>query len=195
MVHTAQRPADLNVRGQRIAVVGNGATGQQVLLGLLVNGVARIDNYVRSKIYVTARFRGGLVSASSDNLGAYTYTDEEKHTFGAYREYRRELDRGVTNKRCGWTVDEEAVGTFRQQLLDGMLRRLGGHRDWLDRVTPDYAPGHKRLTLVPGYLEALLRPDANYIDIDIVRVTPTGIEAAGNVVVREVDTIVFTIGF
>lgn len=199
IVHTAQWPSDLDVRDKRVAVVGNGASGQQVLPNLLRQGAAHIEHYVRSKVYVTARFRDGLVSASHDNPGAHEYAEEEKRTFdtdgAAYKEYRRDLERGMTNKCYGWTVDEEEVGTFRQQLLDGMLRRLGGHQDWLDRVTPDYAPGCKRLTPAPGYLEAFLRPDVDYFDTGIARITSTGIEAVGSADVRDVDIIVFATGF
>ncbi|CAK7221779.1 hypothetical protein SBRCBS47491_004644 [Sporothrix bragantina] len=138
VVHTAQWPSDLDVRGKRVAVVGNGASGQKILPNLLRQ--------------------------------AHEYIDEEKSTFGtdgaAYREYRRELERGMTNKYYGWTFDEEAVIAFRKQLLDA-----------------------------PGYLEAFLRQDVDYLEKGIACVSPIGIKAVGSTEIREVDIIVLATGF
>jgi hypothetical protein len=61
-------------------------------------------------------------------------------------------------------------------------------------LTPDYAPGCKRLTPAPGYLEAIVGPKVEFIDDEIVRATATGLETRGGNV-RNVDIIITATGF
>jgi cation diffusion facilitator CzcD-associated flavoprotein CzcO len=75
-----------------------------------------------------------------------------------------------------------------------MLKRLNGDKEWLARVLPDYAPGCKRLTPAPGYLEALLQPHVEYITEPIVSATCNGLVTADGTI-REVDAIFAATGF
>jgi cation diffusion facilitator CzcD-associated flavoprotein CzcO len=75
-----------------------------------------------------------------------------------------------------------------------MLERLNGDEKWLARVLPDYAPGCKRLTPAPGYLETLLQPHVEYITEPIVSATSNGLVTADGTV-REVDAIFTATGF
>lgn len=199
VIHTARWDSNIDLRNKRVAVIGNGASGQQILPNILPQ-VAHIDHYVRSKTYVSATFRQGLLVASADIPGGQIYTEEEIKTFredpAAYLAYRKGLDKahygGVNNQFS--TLGSEANQKLKEGLLATMLERVKGDKAWLARLTPDYAPGCKRLTPAPGYLEAIIGPKVEFIDDEIVRATPTGLETKdGNV--RNVDVIITATGF
>ncbi|EXJ79107.1 hypothetical protein A1O3_08608 [Capronia epimyces CBS 606.96] len=201
VVHTARWPRDGSVEldGRRVAVIGNGASGQQILPNI-VSRVGHIDHYVRSKTYVSPTLRQGLLEASTDIPGGYVYTAEEKARFrsdpAAYLAYRKGLDKqhyGAVNNQSA-RLGSEDNEKLRASLLATMLQRLRGDTAWLARLTPDYAPGCKRLTPAPGYLEAVAGPKVEFVDKPIVRATPTGLQTDdGNV--RNVDVIILATGF
>ncbi|OAP62747.1 hypothetical protein AYL99_01974 [Fonsecaea erecta] len=199
VLHTSRWDSSLDLNNKRVAVIGNGASGQQILPNI-VSRVAHIDHYVRSKTYVSPTFRKGLLEASVDIPGGLVYSAEEKRTFrenpAAYLAYRKNLDKqhyGAVNNRNS-KLGSEGNTKLRESLLSTMLDRLHGDKEWLARLTPDYAPGCKRLTPAPGYLEAIVGPKVEFIDDKIVRATEHGLQTGdGNI--RNVDVIILATGF
>lgn len=197
VVHTAKWRKDLNLRGKRVAVIGNGASGQQIIPNILPH-VAHLDHYVRNKTWVTATFSRGLHEATADAPGGPVYTEEEKETFRsdpqAYLKHRRALDLMFHNPPGRETIGSTANNELRERIIETMRTRLGGDDSWLERVLPDYAPGCKRLTPAPGYLEALQREEVDYVTEPIVGVDKTGINTADGRH-RAVDIIILATGF
>ncbi|KAL2418247.1 FAD-binding monooxygenase tazF [Exophiala dermatitidis] len=199
VIHTARWDPKIDLKGKRVAIIGNGASGQQILPNI-VDQVAHIDHYVRGKTYVSPTFRQGLLEASVDIPGGYVYTEEEKQRFRedpeALLAYRNELEKThyrAINNTFG-VIGSKGNEEFRQELLKTMLDRLNGDREWLERLTPDYGPGCKRLTPAPGYLEAIIGPKVEFIDTPIKRITTTGVETVdGNL--RNVDIVILATGF
>lgn len=60
VVHSARWPKDLQFEGKHIAVIGAGASGQQVVSNLL-RQASHVDHYVRTKTWIT----GSLVGRKS----------------------------------------------------------------------------------------------------------------------------------
>ncbi|KAF9877191.1 4-hydroxyacetophenone monooxygenase [Colletotrichum karsti] len=197
VVHTARWPRDINIEGKRVAVIGNGASGQQILPNILPQ-VAHLDHYVRTKTWVTPTFAGDLHEATSDSPGGPKYSDEEKQRFrqdpAYYLAHRRAFEVKFHNRFAADVLGSKENADLREKLVQCMRERLGGDEEWLERVLPDYAPGCKRLTPAPGYLEGLKSDKANYIARPISRVNATGIIDA-NGTHREVDVIIAATGF
>lgn len=199
VLHTSKWDNSVELKNKRVAVIGNGASGQQILPNILPQ-VAHVDHYVRSKTYVSPTFRRGQLEASADHPGAHTYTEEEKQRFhedpAAYLSYRKELDKGhygALNNRFA-ELGSEDNQKVRESLLKTMLDRVHGNEEWLARLTPDYSPGCKRLTPAPGYLEGIIGPKVEFIDTKIVRATEHGLVTEdGNT--RNVDIIIAATGF
>ncbi|KIW82821.1 hypothetical protein Z517_02064 [Fonsecaea pedrosoi CBS 271.37] len=199
VVHTARWDSSIVLDNKRVAIIGNGASGQQILPNI-VSQVAHIDHYVRSKTYVSPTFRQGLLEASAEIPGGLIYSEDEKRTFrenpAAYLAYRKGLDKqhyGAVNNQFG-KLGTEANNKLRESLLSTMLQRLHGDKEWLARLTPDYAPGCKRLTPAPGYLEAIIGPKVEFIDDNIIEATEHGLKT-GDGSVRNVDVIILATGF
>ncbi|CAK7231192.1 hypothetical protein SCUCBS95973_007828 [Sporothrix curviconia] len=199
VVHSALWPSDLEYQGRRIAVIGAGASGQQVVCNML-KPAGHVDHYVRTKTWITASLLGDYVESTADAPGGHVYTDEEKRAFheepGAYVEFRRDLElRMQRSRRKGAsTIGHPDNEQLREKILERILERLDGDEEWLRRITPDYVVGCKRPTPAPGYIEALKTPALSYITEKIVRVDETGLITADNTH-RPADIIVAATGF
>ncbi|RVX71012.1 hypothetical protein B0A52_03377 [Exophiala mesophila] len=199
IVHTSKWDHSIQLENKRVAVIGNGASGQQILPTIHPQ-VAHIDHYVRGKTYVSPTFRQGLLQASVDIPGGHIYSAEEIREFNenpaALLSYRKNLDKlhyGAINNRFTELGSEDNF-KLRESLLKTMLERLNGDTEWLARLTPDYGPGCKRLTPAPGYLEAIIGPKVEFVDNPIVQATATGLVTADGKA-RDVDVIILATGF
>lgn len=197
VIHTAKWPSGFDLKGKRVAVIGNGATGQQLIPNIL-SEVSRLDHYVRAKTWVTASFSRGLHEATADAPGGPVYSEEDQKTFredpAAYLEHRRYFALLFQQRPGRETLGSQANNELREKIIDTMRQRLDGDEEWLQRVLPDYAPGCKRLTPAPGYLEALRHEKLDYVEQPILRVDGTGITTADGKH-REVDVIITATGF
>ncbi|KAJ8130540.1 hypothetical protein O1611_g3090 [Lasiodiplodia mahajangana] len=198
VIHTARWPQEFDHTGKRLAVIGNGASGQQLIPNIITD-VAHIDHYVRSKTWVTPTFAGDLFSAQAGKPGGPKYSEQERKNFHddpkAYLEHRRKLEVAFHQSHRGVDVlGSQANEDLRRKIIAVMLERLGGDEEWLAKVIPDYAPGCKRLTPGPGYLESLKDPKLDYITEGISHVTESGIVTKDGKV-HEVDAIITATGF
>ncbi|KAJ3542190.1 hypothetical protein NM208_g4226 [Fusarium decemcellulare] len=198
VIHTARWPKEFNYKNKRLAVIGNGASGQQ-LIPNIINDTAHIDHYVRTKTWVTPTFAGDLLVATADKPGGPEYSEEERAKFRndpqAYLEHRREFELKFHNlHRGGDILGSKSNQDLRDRITKVMLERLDGDEEWLQRVIPDYSPGCKRLTPAPGYLESLKSSKVDYITTRISSVEERGIVTEDGKL-RLVDAIITATGF
>ncbi|KPM36044.1 hypothetical protein AK830_g10525 [Neonectria ditissima] len=198
LIHTARWPKEFDYTGKRLAVIGNGASGQQ-LIPNIIGDVSHIDHYVRTKTWVTPTFVGDLFVATEDQPGGPRYSQEERDKFrddpDAYLEHRRAFDLKFHNLHQGGDIlGSRANLDLRERIKEVMLQRLGNDEEWLQKVMPDYAPGCKRLTPAPGYLEALRSAKLDYITKAISHVEKDGIVTQDGVF-RKTDAIITATGF
>ena len=183
VVHTARWPADLDVEGRRVAVIGTGASAIQVVPGI-VDQVAELTVFQRTPAWITPR---------NDRA----FSDVEKDLFSRVPATQRVV-RGLTYARN----EALAVGfTRRPQLMDvlsGISRRHLASQvsdpELREALTPSYRFGCKRILSSDDFWPALQRPQARLIPSALARVEgSTLISAAGDRV--EVDVIVLATGF
>lgn len=87
-------------------------------------------------------------------------------------------------------MQQEAVKAFRAM----MKERLAKKPEIIDALTPSFAVGCRRLTPGPGYLEALVEDNVEFISDKIVSITPNAVvlETGREV---EIDALVCATGF
>ena len=78
--------------------------------------------------------------------------------------------------------------------MNNMRTKLAKKPEILDAIIPTWLPGCRRLTPGPGYLEALVEDNVDFITDSIVKITPEGILTADGQE-RKVDAIVCATGF
>lgn len=184
IVHTARWDDGLVTAGRRVAVIGTGSTGVQVVSALAPEA-AQVTHFVRSAQWVLWAPMG---IAQPRLVGALLRR--------APRAHRRIFDVAIRGSglftdvviRPSWrrrAVQRYARLSLWAQVRDKALR---------SKLTPDYQPLCKRQVVSGTYYRAIQRDNVGLVTDDIVEVTRTGIRTAGGVE-HEFDAIVLATGF
>ena len=164
IVHPQHWPGDLDHAGQRVVVIGSGATAV-TLVPELARAAAHVTMLQRSPTYVVSRPAEDAVAnwlrAKLPNKLAYGLTRWKNVLFGMFF-YR------MTRKRPEKT---------RERLLGMVREHLGPDYDIATHFTPRYNPWDQRLSLVPDadLFDAIKAARAEVVTDTIDRFVPEGI--------------------
>ncbi|KAH0432695.1 4-hydroxyacetophenone monooxygenase [Colletotrichum camelliae] len=185
--HTSNWDPNFNPRDKRIAVIGNGASGLQVL-PQLQKVASRIDHYARNKTWVAAPIGGeDLADFVTDNIED-ARTSPEK-----YLKFRKSLEAKLFSRFGGIFKDGPQNAAAEESIRKLMKARLSGSGELAEEIIPDFSVGCRRLTPGPGYLEALTADNVTYIRDHIAEFTETGIRTLDGTH-REVDAVICSTG-
>lgn len=188
--HPVNWPQDLDLRGKRVALLGNGATGVQILPELIKQGVAHVDHYVKRGAWIGHTLFGvkapGYVDYTQEEIDAIQSSEE-------YHKYRSSLDSKLLGKYEATLFGTPGYKQGVRELLALMYIRVGKNDELFEKVVPHFTPGPRRLLPAPGYLEALALPNVDYYKGDIGRFTENGIVFDGEE--RPVDVIISSTGY
>ncbi|KAH8686387.1 hypothetical protein BGZ61DRAFT_589577 [Ilyonectria robusta] len=185
--HTSNWDPNFEPAGKRIAVIGNGASGIQVL-PQLQKVAAHIDHYARNKTWVAAPIGGeDLAQLVADNIDrARTSPDE-------YLAFRKTLEARLFSRFGGIFKEGGKNKAAEAAIRKLMTARLGGDAALAKDIIPEFPPNCRRLTPGPGYLEALTAENVTYVTDHIAEFTETGIRTVDGTH-REVDGIICSTG-
>ena len=197
VVHTAAWPADLDVTGKRVAVIGTGASSAQ-LVGAIAPKVAQMNIYQRSPHWVL--FNPEIAHEVSDGMKwALTHIPTYLEWF-RFRVYWFAADGlfGNVLKDPEWEGNDLAVSAanegIRQYALQYLNSKLADRPDVIEKLTPDFPIFSKRIILDNGWLDALARDNVHLENGGIARILPNGIEAKDGTF-YECDVILCATGF
>lgn len=189
--HSSNWDPKFEPAGKRVAVIGNGASGVQVVPNLQPT-VKHLDHYARSPTWIAGAFAGSLERQLEPTL----YSAEQLETFqdpDKYQAFRKELEttfwRRYETQLKGTKESAQAIADFRNL----MAKRLEAKPELLEKIVPDFSPHCRRLTPGPGYLEALTKDNVSFIRTPIESITETGIVTTDGVH-RAVDAIICSTG-
>ncbi|NNH68678.1 NAD(P)/FAD-dependent oxidoreductase [Nocardia uniformis] len=184
VLHTARWDDAVPTAGRRIAVIGTGSTGVQVVSALQPKA-DRITHFVRSPQWVIWAPmwmpQPALVGAVLDRLPQVNQTLYQVGMAGA-KLFTDVVTRPSWRRRA---VQEFARLSLRAQVRDPDMR---------EQLTPDYQPLCKRQVLSGSYYRALRARNAELVTMGIDAVTATGIRTVDGRH-HEIDMIVFATGF
>lgn len=197
VVHTANWPADLDLAGKRVAVIGTGASSAQ-LVGAIAPEVAELTVYQRTKHWVLHNPEiAHEVNEGMKWALAHIPTFKEWFRFRVYWAAADGLFANVL-KDPAWADNMLAVSQgnelTRQYALGYLNARFADRPDLVAKLTPDFPIFSKRIVLDNGWLDALARPNVHLEDQGIARVLSHGIEARDGSIF-ECDVIVCATGF
>ncbi|KAL4737210.1 hypothetical protein BDV11DRAFT_216842 [Aspergillus similis] len=184
---------------KRIAVIGNGSSGLQVVPALQPKA-SKIVNYVRHPAWISTNLAGDI---TKDHRGTnFAYTEEEKKLYRedpkAFLEYRKYVERSV-NSVFKIMLSGSEENKFLFNLVSQVMReRLSENPHLIEKLIPDYEIGCRRLSPGDGYLEAMQADNAQFCFDRIVCITPQGIRTvseSGAESDEEFDLIVCATGF
>ena len=181
--HSAQWDHEHDLEGERVAVIGTGASAIQFVPRIQPR-VGKLHLFQRTPSWVmpdpdrrVTDFERRLwrrLPASQRLLRAGIYLAHEATVFGT-----------IVDRRLSKGFETIARQHLRRQVRDPELRA---------KLTPAYTLGCKRITLSDTYYPALTRPNAEVVTDPIREVRARSIVTADGVE-REVDTIVLGTGF
>ncbi|KAL4922314.1 hypothetical protein BDW62DRAFT_207625 [Aspergillus aurantiobrunneus] len=185
MMHSARWDWTYNFEKKRIAIIGNGATSAQI-----VPEVAKVASYLtvyqRTPNWVIPRFDTAI---SPFQQALLTYVPPLRmRKRSLTMDFREDFHEVVRDAHSNAAQQVRGICTQRLQT------QLANKPHLWDKLTPDYAPGCKRLILSDDYYPALNRENVDLETRRIKRITETGIEVEGGNL-QEYDFIILATGF
>lgn len=182
VMHSARWDHSVPTTGERVAVIGTGSTGVQIVCGLAQTS-ARLEMFQRSPQWVVP-FPNLPYSRRTDVLRRHLPASGRL----AYRTYQvvyEILLRAMVEPGWQRTLLGNLCRANLRTVRDPELRR---------KLTPDYEPMCRRLILSDGFYRALQRDNVDLVTEAIDHVEPRGIVTADGVL-HEVDVIALATGF
>ncbi|MDN4518494.1 NAD(P)/FAD-dependent oxidoreductase [Mycolicibacterium austroafricanum] len=181
--HSANWDHDLNLSGKRLAVVGTGASSVQ-FVPVVAAGAEHLDVFQRSAPWVLPKF--------------------DRQYGGRHHQLLRKLPiLRLSERLMIWTifeflalalVDAKPVARVLGVIALRHLGRQVSDARLRSHLTPDYAPGCKRILFSSDYYPALARPNVSLVTDDIQAVEPGGIRTV-NGDFHAADVIIYGTGF
>ncbi len=199
VTHTAQWPADLDLTGKRVGIVGSGASGYQTtpVISKIAAHTALFQR-TPSWCYATPGYIDPLPDAT-------VWVDLNVPFYVNFARFRMARMYGPDTTMPSLIVDPDfddphARSATNTAMRDGCLafieEKLGHRPDLMEKMIPVAPPMTSRpirVDPIDNVYTALLRDDVSLVSDPIERVTPGGIVAGG--VEHPLDVIVLATGF
>lgn len=180
ITHSASWDHDYDYAGKRIAVIGNGSSGIQIVPQMAKLPNSTVKNFIRGPAWVYYRTPPSKHLGRDDPDPNPRYTDEERCRFRdpvAHWEHRKGI---ISRTNRAFSIflkgpnNEEAMRRASKQ----MAEKLNHDKRLCDMLIPKWELGCRRVTPGPGYLESFLRPNCHLTNSPITKVSETGIHTA-----------------
>ncbi|RFU28410.1 hypothetical protein B7463_g7911, partial [Scytalidium lignicola] len=198
LVHTAKWDESYDMTGKRVALIGGGSSGIQIL-PTIQPIVTHCNHYMKGRTWIAYREPGKEVPGMNpENLENFKHTKEDLDRWAkdpeAYLEFRCAVEDAL-NSGTDFIVNGSELQTQARALFDEKMRaKLAKKPEVYKALIPEYPPGCRRLTPGPGYLEAIVQDNVEFISNPIEKVTESGIQTEDGKL-REVDAIICATGF
>lgn len=181
LMHTAQWDPTVDLTGKRVAVVGTGASGVQVVPELAA---------AAKHLTVFQRTPPWMVPKEDRSYTVEELARFRRHPWAALRERWRLWK--LQHDNTALTPDHPRLATV-QEISENFLRRHVKD-EWLrEALTPRYPFRCKRVLLGEKYYTALQHAHVDLVTDPIERITATSVITSGGVV--DLDAIVLATGF
>jgi len=183
VMHSARWNGDHDLTGERVAVVGTGASAVQIVPAIQPQ-VAAVTVYQRTPAWVVPR--GDRPVSSTARRIYRRLPAAQKAVRGALYAAREALVLGMAKRReLLAPVGRMARAHLEGQVRDPQLRAA---------LTPDYTIGCKRILISNDWYPAVSAPNAEVVTAGIAEVRPHSVVTRDGVE-RPTDTIVLATGF
>lgn len=194
LLHSAQWNQGIDLKGKRVALIGAGSSGVQILPNIY-DQVDHVYTWVRSQIWITAGFAQKFAGKDGAN---FEYSAEQRKLFDDPDEYKAycKMIEGELNQRFRFIINgSEAQKDAVDFSVEEMKTKLKQKPELLDKIMPThFFVGCRRPTPGNGYLEALAGEKTTAYTSQLQRITEKGfIDPDG--VEHEVDVMICATGF
>ncbi len=177
MFHTTAWDRTYDLKNKRVALIGTGSTGSQ-LMPALAREAEHLTVYQRTPNWVTP-VRGyhdrvtpekrWLLETVPHYANWYCYSH---HVAQMQSQKLHEID-------PAWVADGGFINEHNDKLRQGLTRyirrKVGDRDDLFAKLVPDYAPMARRLVVDNGWYDTLGKPNVDLVTTGIKRFKPDGI--------------------
>ncbi len=183
MFHSAAWNHDHDLGGERVGVIGTGASAVQ-FVPMIQPQVGQLSLFQRTPSWVLPD-PDRPVRPLEHLLWRRLPVTQRLLRGALYGVFEASVLTTIVDRRLAAPLERQALRHLHRQVSDPELRA---------KLTPDYRIGCKRITLSNTYYRALTQPNAEVITDAIDRVTPGGVRTvAGRE--HELDTLILGTGF
>jgi cation diffusion facilitator CzcD-associated flavoprotein CzcO len=185
--HSSEWPDDLDVRGKRVAIVGSGSSGIQMVCALSDMDCS-VTQFVRSPQWIET-IKNPQSGWLERTLGRLIPGVGRRLT----ERLAEQIEQDPRLQDPTWKLEP---GPKREAAQQALRDDLGVIRDPELRaaLTPDFPPGCKRVPKSPSYYQAVQQPNVRIIRGGVDKVVPEGIQALDGTI-DPFDVIVWATGF
>ncbi|WP_437348252.1 flavin-containing monooxygenase [Qipengyuania flava] len=195
--HTSRWPAEADLSGKRVAVIGNGASGMQVAPAI-ADEVSRMTIFARSKQWAAPfpQFRKKVPEG-------VRYLMQVVPLYRAWLEQRlswtfNDRVHGTLFRDPEWEHPERAVNEIndahRRVFTRYVEEQLQDRPELIERVLPEYPPFAKRMLLDNGWFRTIKKPNVDLIPEHLAKVDGNTLSTSSGETV-EADVIILATGF
>jgi cation diffusion facilitator CzcD-associated flavoprotein CzcO len=193
MVHSADYDVSLDLKGKRVAVIGNGSSGIQVTAAVQPLA-SQMTVFIRHPTWIFPNL-GSKFVPDGKNL---TFSEEQRRNWANnpqdYLQYRKAVENELNDGFPFFIHGTKHQADAKAFTIQEMSRRLSTKPEMIDDLIPDFPVGCRRPTPGTGYLEALVAPYTELVWGELESFTPDGIKSADGKE-RHFDVIICATGF
>lgn len=186
LFHTARWDHSVPLEGKRVAVIGMGSTGVQIISNLSERGV-NVSHFVRNPQWIMPVENGYYSEQERAAFQSDPALLHEAMNFAGYAADVERYTQALTNPESEGAeiISQACRDNLQQSVTDPELRA---------QLQPDHKPLCKRLIFSPDYYQAIQRDCASLVRSDIDCIEAKGIRTCDGVL-HEVDVIALATGF
>ena len=193
--HSSHWPADLDVTGKRVAVIGTGASSMQIVPAI-ADQVAELTVYQR-----TAQWARPIPRYHDPIPDGSQWLFEHLPFYGSWFRFVMLWRYGdgllpLLQRDPDWELPHSinrANERHRQQMEEHLRSELDGRPDLIDKCLPTYPPYGKRILLDNGWFATVRKPNVELVVEAVDHVNASGVVADGEH--REHDIVIMANGF
>ncbi|KAF5598955.1 sterigmatocystin biosynthesis monooxygenase stcW [Fusarium pseudocircinatum] len=198
LMHSGAWDESYDLKNKRVGVIGNGSSAIQIVPAIQpIEGIS-LSCFARSPTWIIPSFGEKAMERLGMDPTMTKFSRRHQEALARqpelYRSWRKTLeDEAAKVYPLTLMGTKEQVGAqdfFKQK----MEEELQGREDILQSIIPKFAPGCRRLTPGPGYLNALQQENVTFISQKIEEVTERGIKLATGEEV-DLDVLVCATGY
>jgi cation diffusion facilitator CzcD-associated flavoprotein CzcO len=196
-VHSADWDHAYEYSHKRIAVIGNGSSGIQILPEMAKLEGSKVISFQRSPTWIFSRHAPAKLLGRDDPDPNPAYTEEDKQRFRnpeEIRKYRKTVQAGVNRGFHLFVKGSQYNSEMTEFATKQMAAKLNHDPELCEKLIPKYELGCRRITPGTGYLEAFTQQNVALETNEISHISSKGIHTK-NGAFHELDVIVCATGF
>ncbi|CZR42542.1 monooxygenase family protein [Fusarium proliferatum ET1] len=197
LMHSGAWDESCDLRNKRVGVIGNGSSAIQIVPAIQKLQGISVTCFARSPTWIIPAFGDSAMQKLGMDPSETKFSRRHQEQLARQPEkfyrWRKTLEDEAATiyplTLMGTDIQNGARELFRKQ----MEEKLQGRKD-LQQIIPKFAPGCRRLTPGPGYLNALQQENVTFISQKIEEITERGIKVASGEEVQ-LDVLVCATGY